>query len=607
MPTQGVGMSAFRQFLDHRSLSVLIALTLLFLGLETFYALHRSLGHDEFSGAWSLMELAGGVPYRDFQPYKPVLGYYLQLALLQLAPDTWTGYLIIRLGMTSLAVSVLLLGALWLRRLYRADAVCLAYALLIVMTSLVEYAIEVRLDMLTALFGFVSLLLLLDRRVALAGTLAGLSFLISQKGTMYAFAGGLGLLACLVCHRDPQPDGDEFGNRKSLPGSAGARLSGKSGWSWARDVLLYGACAALPVGLYVLCWSLLASLPLVIGPTFGQATQLHALNSPVHGVPYFQLIAWLVTVFRNPFFYICTLWSLGLLLSLGRARAPHETLLLVYGLTVACIMLKIRQPFWYMFVLLVPTAFVLHVCLFSRELGNPNSLLCRPLLWTCYVMLGLVLPLSRVGVVAQDDPGPQRQTLELAEALLQPGDRYFAGFQLLYRGNVHERSLGMVDTNTAYPVHSMTSAQHEAILERFREEPIRFIVWTSVIDDGVPDLIKKYLFRNYAPFWGNVWLYAPQCRPTDSDVILLFTGSYLIETETPGQVRIDGKSCSCGQTVVLECGRHSIDASVRFRLKLQQPSAERLLNPAYREPVWFFWPGKGPIDDFMRDGVWVKD
>src|SRR5258707_7836737 len=234
--------TVFLHFLDHRSRAIIIGLTLFFLGLETYYALPRPLSHDEFTGVWSVVEVASGVPYRDFEPYKPVLGYYVQLLLLQLATDTWSGYLAIRLGMTYLAVATLFLGALWLRRMFRADAVCLAYALLVVMTSLVEWAIEVRLDMLTALVGFVSLLCLLNRRVAAAGALAGLSFLISQKGTMYALAGGVALLACFVIQRDRH----RF-----------------------RDVLVYAVCVLLPIGLYVACWSLIASFSQVFCPTFG--------------------------------------------------------------------------------------------------------------------------------------------------------------------------------------------------------------------------------------------------------------------------------------------------------------------------------------------------
>jgi hypothetical protein len=571
-------MNAFLQFLDRRSGAILLVLTVFFLGLETYYALHRPLSHDEFTGVWSVVEVSGGVPYVDFQPYKPVLGYYVQLAFLQLATDTWSGYLAIRLGMTCLAVGTLLLGALWLRRIFRAEGVCLAYALLVVMTSLVEWAIEVRLDMLTALFGFVSLLFLLNRRVALAGALAGVSFLVSQKGTMYALAGGAALLGCLVIQRD--------------------------GHRW-RDVLVYAACVILPIGLYVACWSLIASFPSVVGPTFGQQTQLHALTTPVHDGPNFYWFSWIQTLLRNPLFYIYVLWALGVLLTLGRAQSPRETLLLFYGCTVALIVLSIQQPWMYMFVLIVPTAFVLHVYLFTRELAKPDSLLRRPVLWVCFVMLGLFWPLSGVPAMVHDDPGPQRQTLELATALLQPGDRYFAGFQLLYRGDAHETALGMVDTNTARPIHSLTAAEHGAILERFQDEPIRFVVYTTVIDDGVPEPVKQHLFRNYAPFWANVWIYAPQCQPTDSQVNLLFAGSYGIETEKPGRVLIDGQSYAPGDTVELGQGRHAIVAPVRLRLKLRPSNIDQLLNPAYREPISFFWPNMGPAADHIRTGVWV--
>jgi hypothetical protein len=191
--------------------------------------------------------------------------------------------------------------------------------------------------------------------------------------------------------------------------------------------------------------------------------------------------------------------------------------------------------------------------------------------------------------------------------LLQPGDRYFAGFQVLYRGNPHETALGMVDTNTARPVHGLTAAEHAEILERFKEEPIRFVIYTTVIDDGVPEPIKKHLFRNYAPFWANIWIYAPQCKPDDSQVRLLFTADYVIDTQKPGQVVIDGRSYLPGQTVALEQGYHTIDTPVRFRLRLQPPHVEHLLNPAYREPIAFFWPYMGPAAEHVRYGVWVDD
>jgi len=593
-----LSVHAFLRYLDHHGRAILVLLTLFFLGIETSYAVNRPLSIDEFNGAWSVAQLATRTPYVDFEPYKPVLGYYVQLAFLCLGRDTWHGYLAVRLGMVYLTGTVLLLGGLRLQRIFRPGAVCLAFALMVVMTSLLEWAIEVRLDMLTALFGFVSLILLLNRRIALAGTLAGLSFLISQKGTMYALAGGIALLGNLVTHREPR---------------------------WGRDVLRYGTCVVLPIGLYVLYWSLIASFPNVCGRLFAEPTQLRALTTRPGGSATAYITFWMHTLTCNPLFYLCALWALGNLLALGRRQSPLETLLLFYGGTVLAIMMSLAQPWLSSFVLLVPTLFVLQAYLFSYESGRTGSLLFRWAFWLAYGLYGLLLPLSHVPIVAQADPGVQRQTLELTEALLGPGDRYFAGFHFLCWGDTNAHSLSVVDPNGAPPTQSLTQAEVGQILERLKQEPIRLLIYTGKIhayeldktqanrtsadrlQAEVPYLIRRHLYRNYAPLWSNVWIYAPQVMPSDTDVDLLFTDVYFIETERPTSVLIDGQTYAPGATVQLRRGRHSIATASRVRLKLRETKVNHLLNPNYREPRWFFWPGDFIFPPPAGRGVWVDD
>jgi hypothetical protein len=223
-------------------------------------------------------------------------------------------------------------------------------------------------------------------------------------------------------------------------------------------------------------------------------------------------------------------------------------------------------------------------------------------------VLGLLVPLARVPVVARDDPGGQRQSVELTEALLEPGDRYFAGFQFLYRGDRHARSLWSVDTNGASPINSLPESEATRILERLKDEPIRVVVYTYKIDHEVPEPIRRHLYRNYAPLWANVWIYAPQVKPGDGQVDLLFAASYTIETEQPHVVLIDGQTYSSGATVELERGRHTINAPARLRLKLQTPCVAHLLNPAYRAPICFFWPDMTfTPPPHAYTGVWVDD
>ena len=572
-------MAAFHQFLDHRSRAVLVVLTLLFLGIEIFYAVHRPLHLDEFDVAWMAAQLERGTPYVDFQPFKPVVGNRILLALLRLGTNTWNGFLAARLGIVCLSGIVLFFGSFWLQRVFRPAAICLSYALMVVMTSLVEWAIEVRLDMLTALIGFISLLLLLNRCALLAGVLAGLSFLISQKGSMYALAGAIGLLSCAVMHRDRR---------------------------WMRDAIAYCACAVLPVGFYVLHWSRIASLYQVCKTTFAEPSQLVAIACPPPGLNLYES-SWLETLMRNPFFYLCALWAFHSLLALGRGRSPRETLLLFYSGTVAVMMLNLPQPWPYCFVLLVPTLFVLHSDLFSRELGHPQGLLGRSVFLVTYGLFGLLLPLSRLPVVAQYDPGAQRQTIELTEALLGPEDRYFSGFRFLYRNDAIARSLSTVDSTSAFPSYKLTPAQVEGILERLQKEPIRLLIYNWKIDYEVPKLIRTHLYRNFAPLWGNVWIYSPQVKPSDSNVNLLFTDVYSIEMEKPHPVMIDGQTYPPGSTLELNRGRHSILTTSRLRLKLRAAKADHLRNPAYREPVNFFYPGQGLSPRLARTGPWVDE
>jgi hypothetical protein len=482
--------------------------------------------------------------------------------------------------MVCLTGAVLLLGALRLQRIFRPAAVCLAFALTVAMTSLLEWAIEVRLDMLTALFGFVSLILLLERRVALAGAVAGTGFLISQKGAMFALAGGIASLGCLATQRERR---------------------------WLRDVLVYGVCVLVPISSYVLYWSLVASFAKVWGPTFAQTTQLRAMTTPPSSPANLYLMYWTETLTRNSFFYLCALWSMGSLLALGGSRNPRQTMLLFYGGTVGAIMVSVRQPWPYSFVLLVPTVFVLLAELFSHELERPAGLLHQPVFLVAYGLFGLVLPLSELPIVAQADTGPQRQALELTEALLGPEDRYFAGFQFLYWGDANTHSLSTVDLNSAPPTQSLTSAKVAEILEGLQKEPIRVLLYTFKIDADVPTPIRKHFCRNYAPFWGNVWIYAPQVRPSDSEVNLLFTDVYTIEMEHPHPVQIDGHSYAPKATLELRRGRHSIATASRLRLKLRAAKVDHLLDPACREPFNFFWPSRGFMPYPANKGVWVND
>ncbi len=90
---------------------VVLSLCLVHLGVQVVYILRLPLVMDEFAGARAVYRLTEDVPYRDFRPYKTVLGYLLQLPTLLAARDPWTGLMWTKIAMAIINASALLIGA----------------------------------------------------------------------------------------------------------------------------------------------------------------------------------------------------------------------------------------------------------------------------------------------------------------------------------------------------------------------------------------------------------------------------------------------------------------------------------------------------------------
>ena len=90
----------------------LFGLIAAYLGVQALYVPRLPLVMDEFQGARAAWRLLADVPYRDFTPYKTVLGYYLQLPALTLLEDPWLALLATKLWTALLGAAALAAGAL---------------------------------------------------------------------------------------------------------------------------------------------------------------------------------------------------------------------------------------------------------------------------------------------------------------------------------------------------------------------------------------------------------------------------------------------------------------------------------------------------------------
>jgi hypothetical protein len=538
--------------LERRARLWIVGACALYAALALAYALRLPLVMDEFQGAAAVNALRSQLPYRDFAPYKPVLGYYLQLLPLSLSPDPWTAMLSVKIFLVLLNAVAIYAAARLLLRHYRAHAVVLGTWLLAVMSTFVERSAELRVDMLTSLCGWFSLLALLGRRNAWAGALAGMSFLVSQKGVYFGLAAAAAL-----------------------------------GWDWAvvrrdraalRAALQFAAGAALPVAAYLAAWSAASSLERVVHATF--LASAHIALGDLYEIRHF----WFQTGLRNPYFYATA--ALGLAIAYQRRRA-HATghadrTLWVYGAVLAGLCLWHKQPWPYFFVLLIPTLYVLTVVFFDAELTRSARL--GPVWLGVYLLLGLAWPLARVPQVLARDNSFQRAQVRLAQRLLGPDDRYLAGLEMIYTRDQASDELRWLDMPRLRSLARRDPAELARLVGELRAAPPKLLIWDYRLA-GLPEPLRAALEADWLPFHGNIRLYAPRVPAGPQQLYVPFEGSYALVARGPARIALDGVEVAPGRPVRLAAGSHRSESDVDYRLAwLPERDGLPPLDPAFRQP-----------------------
>jgi hypothetical protein len=503
---------------------------------------------DEFDGAYDVYRLKTQLPYRDFKPYKTVIGYYIQLPPLLIADDVWSGLMMIKSEMALINTGMMLMGAYWLRRFFRRSAIICALLSLTAMSTYLERSSALRVDMLTAWAGFISLLFLLNKKERWSGFFAGLSFLISQKGIFYFVAGNSALLGYFLWYR----------REKNML------------WRYC----LFNLSALVPIGLYFALWGIVGSFVMT-----GHSTFLSHLDIALNKIYEIRFRFWAQTVLRNPLFYILTIFGLGFLLqrSISQKSFTEDTIvsyrlspiLFVYGATIFTCGLWHRQPWPYFFVILIPTFFVLVVAFFENYLAKNLSwrqFILRPVT-IVLIVLGLIYPLSRIIVVMDRDNSYQQHMVKLGRALLDENEFYIAGVDILYdrmQANSYLRRLGKVRREN---LRLANPEKIQKIIQDLEKVTPKFIMVNYRTND-LPHLLKNYIKRNYAQFWGSIHLYAPEIQSNIRELNLKLDGIYQVEIVEGETISLNGHKYVSNQTIFLKSGTYHFISSNAFRLFL---------------------------------------
>ena len=533
---------------------IIASLCLAYAVIEFLYVNRLPLIMDEFQGAVAVNKLASQIPYRDFMPYKTILGYYIQLIPLSLPGDIWSKLIYVKQTMVVINTVAIFFAAQMLARHFNRAAVCLATVALICMSTFLERSGALRVDMLTSWFGLFSLLFMLEKRMITSGILVALSFLVSQKGIYFAASAGLALTTHWFF---ALPD------RRTL-----------------RNLFRFALAALIPIVVYF-------GINGLLGDSISSVTnQVVLKHKPIvlSKLLYREVGKyWFQTLYRNPFFYGATVLAIGRLFT-KREDNYINWVLGVYGAALFALCIWHKQPWPYFFVLLIPTGYVLIAALFHGEisrLGRPSIPLLAILL-----ALGIGFPLLRVPTVMKQDNGPQKETVIFADHILTEEDTYLDGVSMIFNHR-HAPGLGWLDRRTLkrikhrgpkFIIHQIESAKPKLYIHNYRVR-------------SLPKKVKKYLRHSYKHLWGNVHIYCPTVNSGDTDFSLYFDGNYLLEyskKDAQSFVHVDDHRAQPKEILVLKSGKHHSSSKASFRLCFQPKNWTEKANPRPKGSRWMF-------------------
>jgi hypothetical protein len=221
-----------------------------------------------------------------------------------------------------------------------------------------------------------------------------------------------------------------------------------------------------------------------------------------------------------------------------------------------------KQPWPYFFVLLIPTAWILIATFFDRMRSRWEGPTRIALAMT--LLLGVALPAFRIPRVLERDQAFQKSNLEIARALLSEDESYLAGVSMIHDRAQAPRSLMWLD---ATRLARIAATNPNEVIAQVAENPPKLLI-ANYRFQGLPAPVLGYLGSQYAPFVGNLMLYAPLFQAGTSDSEILFSGNYRVSGPTGATPLIEGRAVAVGQLVRIEQGVRHFESAHPFRIHL---------------------------------------
>ena len=611
-----------------------ISLCLLYFVFEFFFNRYAMFSADEFWVAHHAYQFKTGLPYRDFSPYKTVLGYYVLLLPMLISHGLITTLTFMKNSMALLNAIVFFAAACWLTRFFSQRAIIASLSLLLMSEMVLVYSTNIRIDLMAYWLSLFSLLLLLEKRYTLAGILLGLGFAASQKVIWYLAASNIAFLTqwCLLTR-----------DRNTL-----------------LAMLRFNLTVLLLIVSYVLFWSMLAGWHSVLHNVFYEATLMYALDWYAKA----RQLFWSIITIYNPLLIL--LWPFTLMSLAVTCKDDHHYqtrfFVTIYALTILAFLIPYKQIFPYYMQVTYPVLLVLYAAFFDwliqiLKATTLTLLINRKIIYglmviylaaICYTNVFLHLPLAYLLIIALPvsiglyclfhsmlsqamrsalfnigavvvlflgflyplsilsakminlNGQYQKILIQNMQTLLTDNDGYVAGIELMYDHTQPVAGLRHLMGTAVDYLYSPTeklrramltslyedpNATIQSVIQHMEKEPVKFYVNNYRVH-ALPPAIKTYLAKNYKHFWGSIYLYAPQIAAKQHPITVKFSGNYAIDTGAVNAVMINGKVIQPHTVIYLKKGNYLSTARESYRLVLIPPTKNLQLNESMRADEW---------------------
>lgn len=608
----------------------LIMLTLCCLGylaIAWLYQHHTMIAVDEFWFAHRIYQYHSGLPYRDFAPYKTVIGYYLILPAFYLANSNIIDTLLsIKTYIACLNALVLFASAVWLSRFFSRKAVLISLGLLITSEIFISYASQIRVDLIGYWFCLFSLLCLLDKRFFFAGLLLGLGFATTQKVIWYFAASNVTLtLYWLIYTR----------NRRSL-----------------LSLITFNVTFFASIIVYIATWSMVSDFHTVMNSLFSEASAMYQLD----WYDSTRLSFWRTIVIYNPLLYLLWPFTIVSLLTKADDNTSSRFFITVFSLIILLCLIPYKQVFPYYMQVTFPVLFILYAAFISwlieifqhattaalsvtaRELWllsflyfvgllSVINLLNLPIGYLFLFCIPLAINIRLTNVQSRRLPlviismailimqvifpviqlphklsylegSYQRDTLDNLSHLIKDGGDYIAGIELIYDKDQPINGIRHLMGPAVDYLYHPTEKLARVMLPSLYEDPRATI--DSVINDldksnvkvfinnyrmnALPPKIRHYLDNQFAQWRGSIYLYAPRIQPSQQLIHIKFAGNYEIDSRS--SITLNGAIKSPGSHISLLPGDYPSQANAPYRLKWLPNQNSMTTNPAFQTDEW---------------------